>query len=170
MQSSKRLFFAMLLLASPLASGCQSCQKKEEPPPVVAEEDEDEKPKKKKKKDDDEVLPDVGAATAETTTGTTPKIGTGTVAKKDAGASDADKQKLIACCSALRQAAEAAGVAKAAAGDAALPGFVPPPKEELDKAVKECDKQVVNWNGDLNASLKNVKGATQLKLPSACFL
>jgi hypothetical protein len=77
---------------------------------------------------------------------------------------------LIACCTALRNAATAAGIANSAAS-AAVPGMpAPPPKEELDKAVKECDKQVVNWHGDLNNSLKNVKGATAVKLPSGCLM
>lgn len=172
---SKRIFFAFLLVAGPLS--WIACSKKEEPPPTPTAEEPEEKPKKKKKKVDDEELTDVGAANGEEvgtpTPGGTWKPGT---KKTDGGSatSDADKQKLIACCSALRNAATAAGVASAAASAAPIPDMPPPPvmppKEELDKAAKECDKAVANWNGDLNTSLKGVKGATAVKLPSACMI
>lgn len=171
---NKRMLFAFLLAAGPFS--WIACQKKEEPAPTPAAEEPEEKPKKKKKKvEDEEPLPDVGGV-AESPTGT--GAGTGTwkpgtpVAKTDAGSatSDADKQKLIACCTALKNAATAAGIANQAAS-AAVPGMpAPPPKEELDKAAKECDKAVVNWNGDLNSSLKTVKGATAVALPSACMI
>lgn len=173
---SKRIFFAFLLVAGPLS--WIACSKKEEPPPTPTAEEPEEKPKKKKKKVDDEELPDVGGV-AEEEVGAPKAGGTGTWkpgTKTDGGSatSDADKQKLIACCSALRNAATAAGVASAAASAAPIPGMPPPPamppKEELDKAAKECDKAVANWNGDLNTSLKGVKGATAVKLPSACMI
>jgi len=165
-----RTFLALLLGLAPFAWA--ACKKEEPPPTPTVTEEEEEKPKKKKKKVDDEEIPDVGGTGTDPTTTATggawkaaPKADTGSSAQ-----SDADKQKLIACCTALRNAATAAGIANSAAS-AAVPGMpAPPPKEELDKAVKECDKQVVNWSGDLNGSLKNVKGATQVKLPSACFM
>jgi hypothetical protein len=165
-----RIFFALLLAVGPFAWSC----KKEEPPPTpTAEEPEEEKPKKKKKKVDDEEIPDIGGTGADDTGPGTAAGGAWKAAPKtDSGksATDADKQKLIACCTALRNAATAAGIANSAAS-AAVPGMpAPPPKEELDKAVVECDKQVVNWSGDLNSSLKNVKGATSVKLPNACFM
>lgn len=172
MSRSQRLFMVFLLAVGPLA--WSACSKKEEPPPTPAAEEEDEKPKKKKKKVDDEDTTDVGAATGDEDVGA-PKVVGGTggakvATKTDGGTSDADKAKLIACCSALRSAAQAAGIANSAAS-AAIPGLPPPPpKEELDKAVKECDKQVASWNGDLNESLKKVKGASPVKLPSACML
>lgn len=164
-----RTFFALLLGLGPFAWA--ACKKEEPPPTPTVTEEEEEKPKKKKKKVDEEEIPDVGGTGTDPTTTATggawkaaPKADTG------GAQSDADKQKLIACCTALRNAATAAGIANSAAS-AAVPGMpAPPPKEELDKAVKECDKQVVNWSGDLNGSLKNVKGATPVKLPSACFM
>jgi len=77
---------------------------------------------------------------------------------------------MIACCTALRNAATAAGIASAAASNA-IPGLPPaPPKDELDKNVKACDAAVVSWNGDLNDSLKKVKGASPAKLPSVCAI
>lgn len=172
MTRHSRIFFAFLLAAGPF--GWAACKKEEPPPtPTASEPEEDEKPKKKKKKVDDEEIPDVGGTGADQApTATVPGGAWKPAPKGDSGgaASDADKQKLIACCTALRNAATAAGIANSAAS-AAVPGMPPPPpKEELDKAVKECDKQVVNWNGDLNNSLKNVKGATAVKLPSACFM
>lgn len=172
MTRHSRIFFAFLLAAGPFAWA--ACKKEEPPPTPTVTEEEEEKPKKKKKKVDDEETPDTGAvgepdpAATGTATGGAWKA----APKTDAGAkaTDAEKQKLIACCTALRNAATAAGIANSAAS-AAVPGMpAPPPKEELDKAVVECDKQVVNWNGDLNESLKKVKGATAVKLPSACFL
>ena len=171
MNRHSRLFFALLLAVGPFA--WVACKKEEPPPTPTAEEPEEEKPKKKKKKVDDEEIPDLGIG-GEGDVGA--PVATGGAwkapAKTDGGSaqSDADKQKLIACCTALRNAATAAGIANSAAS-AAVPGMpAPPPKEELDKAVKECDKQVVNWNGDLNNSLKSVKGATAVKLPNACFM
>lgn len=173
MRRSQRLFMVFLLAIGPVAWSMGGCSKKEEPAPTPAVEEPEEKPKKKKKKTEDEDTTDVGAPLGDEDVGA-PKAagGTGVKAapKSDSGASDADKAKLIACCTALRNAAQAAGIANSAAS-AAIPGMpAPPPKEELDKAVKECDKQVANWNGDLNASLKNVKGASPVKLPSACLL
>lgn len=172
---SKRIFFAVLMVAGPFS--WIACSKKEEPPPTPTAEEPEEKPKKKKKKVDDEELPDVGDPSAQGDTGGAGPTGTWKpVAKGDGGSakSDADKQKLIACCTALKNAATAAGVASAAASAAPVPGMPAPPpippKEELDKAAKECDKAVVNWNGDLNTSLKGVKGATAVKLPSACMI
>ncbi len=174
----KRVFFAVLLVVGPLS--WFACSKKEEPLPTPAAEEPEDKPKKKKKKvDEEEPLPDVGGV-ADPSAGTAAPTGTwkpGTpTAKADTGnaQSDADKQKLIACCTALRNAATAAGIANQAASAAPIPGMPPPPpsppKEELDKAAKECDKAVLNWNGDLNNSLKGVKGATAVKLPSACMI
>ncbi len=170
-----RHFAAFLIVAGPFS--WVAC-KKEEPPPTPAAVEEEPTPKKKKKKVDDEETPDTGSGAADPAT-TTTGGGTGTggkaLPKADAGnaKSDADKQKLIACCTALRNAATAAGLANAAASNA-IPGLPPPPpsppKEELDKAAKECDKAVANWNGDLNTSLKGVKGATAVALPSACMI
>jgi hypothetical protein len=173
---SKRIFFAVLMIAGPFS--WIACSKKEEPPPTPTAEEPEEKPKKKKKKvDDEEPLPDVGDPNAESGDSGA-KLPSGTWKPADGGTksatSDADKQKLIACCTALKNAATAAGVASAAASAAPVPGMPPPPalppKEELDKAAKECDKAVANWNGDLNSSLKGVKGATAVKLPSACLI
>lgn len=175
----KRILFAFLLVAGPLS--WVACSKKEEPPPTPTAEEPEDKPKKKKKKvDEEEPLPDVGGVDDPNAAGTNTaapgwKPGTPT-AKTDAGnaQSNADKQKLIACCTALKNAATAAGIANQAASAAPVPGLPPPPpsppKEELDKAAKECDKAVVNWSGDLNQSLKNVKGATAVALPSACAI
>lgn len=175
----KRVFFAVLLVVGPLS--WVACKKEEPPPTPTAEEPEDEKPKKKKKKvDEEEPLPEVGGVDDPNAAGTAAPTGTWKpgkpTAKADSGnaQSDADKQKLIACCTALKNAATAAGIANQAASAAPIPGMPPPPpsppKEELDKAAKECDKAVVNWSGDLNNSLKNVKGATAVKLPPACMI
>jgi len=173
----QRLFLVFMLAIGPVAWSASGCSKKEEPAPTPAVEEPEEKPKKKKKKTDDEDTTDVGAATGDMETGAPTVVGGAgggkVVAKSDSGASDADKAKLIACCTALRNAAQAAGVASAAASAAPIPGMpaiTAPPKEELDKSVKECDKQVANWNGDLNESLKKVKGASPVKLPSACLM
>jgi len=171
MTRHSRTFFALLLAAGPFAWA--SCKKEEPPPtPTASEPEEDEKPKKKKKKVDDEEIPDVGGTGTDDPNAAKPAGTWKAPPKGDGGtkASDAEKQKLIACCTALRNAATAAGIANSAAS-AAVPGMpAPPSKEELDKAVVECDKQVVNFNGDLNESLKKVKGATTVKLPSACFM
>jgi hypothetical protein len=175
----KRSFFMMMLVVGPLSTWAIACKKEEPPPTPTAEEPEEEKPKKKKKKvDEEEALPDVGGVADPTAgTSTVPGWKPGTpAAKTDGGSaqSNADKQKLIACCTALKNAATAAGIANSAASAAPIPGMPPPPpsppKEELDKAAKECDKAVVNWNGDLNQSLKTVKGATAVALPSACAI
>ncbi len=171
-----RLFVVLLVAIGPVA--WSACKKEEPPPtPTATDDDEDEKPKKKKKKaDDEEDDTKVGEPTPGDEGGDAtppPKVvGTGgTLKPSDAGsASDADKAKLIACCTALRNTAKAAGVASAAASNV-IPGMpAPPPKEELDKAVKACDEAVVNWSGDLNQSLKNVKGASPVKLPSSCYI
>ncbi len=177
MRRTQRVFMMFLLAIGPAAWSIGGCSKKEEPAPTPTAEEPEEKPKKKKKKTDEEDTTDVGAANGDEDTGAPKVLGTGgtkVTTKTDGGSSsDADKAKLIACCSALRKAAEAAGAANAAASAAPIPGMpavAAPPKEELDKSVKECDKQVANWNGDLNESLKTVKGASPVKLPSACLL
>lgn len=172
---SQRLVVMFLMAIGPLAWSMGGCSKKEEPAPTPAVEEPEEKPKKKKKKTDDEDTTDVGAPTGEEDVGAPKVVGTGgtkVTTKTDGGSSgsDADKAKLIACCSALRKAAQAAGVAEAA-GSAVVPGMPsPPPKEQLDKSVAECDKQVANFNGDLNESLKKVKGASPVSLPAACVM
>lgn len=173
----ERLGFAVVtcFALSTLAAGCK---KEEPPPPAPTATDEDEPAPKKKKKsaDDDEPMPEVGSPTsADDPTGVPPTVAVpkGNTAKADAGAksqSEADKAKLQACCTALRNAAQAAKLGEAVA-EAGLPGMpTPPAKEELDKAVAECDKAVIAWTGDLNESLKKVKNATPVRLPSVCNL
>ena len=40
----------------------------------------------------------------------------------------------------------------------------------IEKQAKACDNAVVTFTGDLNESLKKVKGASPVALPSACNL
>jgi len=165
---------AIVLGTMPVALVVSACSKPEPPPPGPLASDEDDKKKTKKKKStDDEDPKPIGDPTDPTSgsgTAALPKI-VGPIG--DGGAkskSDSDKAKLMACCTALRNAATAAGVA-GAAGSAVVPGLPPPPpKAELDKQVAECDKQVANWSGDLNSSLGKVKGASPVALPSACAI
>ena len=165
-------FFAFLLVVGPTGAIVSAC-KKDDPPPAPANlpSDEDDKPKKKKKASDstDDPTPvsptgddssDAGAGTIKLPTGVG---GGGSGKKKD------DKGLLFACCTALHNAAEAAGIAQTAAD--AIPGLPPPPpKDEIEKQAKACDKAVVSFTGDINESLKKVKGASTVKLPSACNL
>ncbi len=177
LRAQRNLLFG-LLVCTPLS--WLACSKPEPPPPTPAAE-EDEKPEKKKKKKKEEEPEDkteVGAPSDEPTSGTAkPPIGLPTAkpATTDAGGggSAADKAKLAACCTALRNAAAAAGIVNAAPSvlPPGVPAPPPPPKkEELEKAAKECDTAVNNWNGDLNNSLKKVKGASTAVLPSACMI
>ncbi len=181
MLRAQRNLLLGLLVCTPLS--WLACSKPEPPPPTPAAE-EDEKPEKKKKKKKEEEPEDkteVGAPTDESTGGTgtaKPPIGLPTAkpatdAGGGGGGSAADKAKLSACCTALHNAATAAGIVNAA--PSVLPPGVPAPppapkKEELEKAAKECDAAVNNWNGDLNSSLKKVKGASTASLPSACLI
>ena len=175
----RRLAVAIVALqvVAGLSTVVSACSRNEAPPPAPpAKDDDEEKPKKKKttRVDDDELQAptgDVGVAPSTDPTAAvgTPKVtGTGTAKPK---ASDTDKAKLQACCTALHNAATAAGAANAAASAIPIPGLpAPPPKAELDKATKACDAQIVNWTGDLNTSLQKVKGAAPVTLPSACLL
>jgi hypothetical protein len=86
-------------------------------------------------------------------------------------ATDPGKTKLMACCTALRNAYAAANAAKTASSGIPLPANAPKvDPNELDKAVKTCDAQVAAWNGDLNTSLSKVKNASTVALPSACSI
>ena len=154
--------FAVLLVVGPLGAFAAACKKDDPPPPVNLPSDEDDKPKKKKKTTDDDPAPidPTGDGTDDAGKGTT---GVGTGAKK----TDNGKALLQACCTALHNAAAAAGVAKTAAS--AIPGLPPaPPEDELKKQAAACDKAVVEFSGDLNKSLKTIKGASPISLPAAC--
>lgn len=181
MLRAQRNILLAVVLCFPL--GALACSKPEPPPPTPSSSDDDDKPekKKKKKKDkdpDEEDKGEVGAPTDEPGGGkATPPVGLGTAKPAPAGdagggSSAADKAKLAACCTALRNAAAAAGIASSV--PSAIPGMPAPPpppkKEEIEKAAKECDNAVNNWNGDLNSSLKKVKGASSAVLPAACMI
>jgi hypothetical protein len=160
--------FAFLIVLGPATMIATACKKDEPPPPVNLPSDEDDKPKKKKKSTDDEdpapIDPTAGGDGADAGKGT---VGVGTGKKGDAGKGDNGKALLQACCTALHNAAAAAGVAKTAGS--AIPGLPPPPPEdELKKQAAACDKAVVEFSGDLNKSLKTIKGASPIALPAAC--
>src|SRR5882672_9039533 len=113
---------ALLLASVPTGVLVSACSKPEPPPPgpLASDDDDKKKPKKKKSTDDDDPKPvggddTVGAADAAPPKYTGP-VGTG------GSKSDSDKAKLIACCTALRNAATAAGIANSAAS-AAVPGL-----------------------------------------------
>ena len=162
-------FLAVLfLVADPLLT--TACKKDEPPPPANLPSDEDDKPKKKKKKgddDDDNSVKPVGDDDTAGSSSVKLPTGTGTGGKSNA----ANKALLQACCTALHAAAEQAGTAEAAASAAKQAGIAvpaPPSKEEAEKQAKACDSAVNNFTGDLNASLKKIKGASPIALPSAC--
>ena len=168
--------FALLLASVPTGVLVSACSKPEPPPPGPLASDDDNKAKTKKKKsssDDDDPKPVPGG---DDTTGTGDAASPKYVGPAGSGKSksDADKAKLIACCTALRNAAAAAGLANTAASTVLPPGLPtpppPPPKAELDKQVAACDKAVAGWTGDLNTSLKNVKNASTIALPGACSM
>ncbi len=185
----RRLAQALLTLALAAPLFAVACSKPSAPDPTPAASDDDDdkaKPKKKKKpkKDDDDDSTggdgsDAGAAptTTTTTVGTwKPGMPTATAptASTTGTATDPGKTKLMACCTALRNAASAAAAAKTASS-AVLPGMpaAPPPQidpAELDKAVKACDAQVATWNGDLSGAMSKVKNASKVTLPSACAI
>lgn len=183
----RRLFPALLTLAlaSPIFAIACSKPSAPEPTPAASDDDDKDKPAKKKKKpkkadddDDQNAASDDTAAPTTTATGVA-KPGLPTVkptASASGTASDAtEKAKLVACCTALRNAANAVAAAKTAASNTAIPGMpaTPPPQvdpAELDKAVKACDAQVAQWSGDLNTSLSKVKNASKITLPAACSM
>ena len=163
--------FAFLLVLGPAGGLSFGCKKDEPAPlPTTLPSDEDEKPKKKKKSTDDEepaVVNNGGDDPGAGTASVKPLV-TGTGGKTDPNA--AKKAALQACCTALHNAASAAGIANTAASNA-IPGLnlpAPPAKEEAEKQAKACDQAVIEFTGDLNTSLKKVKGASPVALPSAC--
>jgi hypothetical protein len=167
--SSWNAAFAFLIVLGPATFIASACKKDEPPPPVNLPSDEDDKPKKKKKSTEDEdpvpIDPTAGGDGADA--GKPGVGGVGGVGKKTDGGTDNGKALLQACCTALHNAAAAAGVAKTAGS--AIPGLPPaPPEDELKKQAAACDKAVVEFSGDLNKSLKTIKGASPIALPAAC--
>lgn len=176
-------YSAFLLISVGGTVGLTMACSRNEPAPSnsnTGSQDDDEKPKKKKKSKSEmteDESPVKNPTPPSDETPTTPTIRTPTPigvkttpTSTSTTTSDADKQKLMRCCSALRTAAHAAGVASTLASG--IPGLptVQTSKTELDKAVDACDKQVSEWTGDLNKSLTTIKGATQVKLPQACSM
>jgi hypothetical protein len=163
-RSSWNAAFAFLIVLGPATMIATACKKDDPPPPVNLPSDEDDKPKKKKKTTDDDPAPI--DPTGEGDGADAGKTGTGKLGDAGKGGTNG-KELLLACCTALHNAVSAAGVAKTASS--AIPGLPPPPSdEELKKQAAACDKAVVQFDGDLNKSLKTIKGASPVALPAAC--